>query len=188
MSSDTPAANAFRAAALQYNNALTLTSTLYKEDKRLHDIQGGRLGQSMFSIQGQLIHKQGPFLLPSDQRPTQQQRGIMYDQIFFYDAQAATSRCMGRFLEANEAILNKIHDELKEVNPLILKYVTARERSREQLQQQSGEFRLLWDTSVALVVEKGPRQTAADIQAGAVHPGRQNLPAADEIAVIIPDH
>ena len=182
MTSDTAPAKQFRASLNQYNNALTLTSTLYKEDTRLQNIQGGQRGQAMFSIQGQLIHKQGPLLEHS------QQGGAMYNQLFFYDTEAATSRRKGRFPGADVAILNKLHDELKQVNPFVKKYLTARERLEEQLQQQSGEFRLLWDTSATLVVEKGPRQTSAALQAGAVHPGRLNLPTVDEIAVIIPDH
>ena len=157
---DDPPARGFRKNIWAYNSALAFTSISYNKDARTD------LSRSLhcFQIHGELFHHQGP-LDPSSQEPP------VFAQLFFYDPDYATDVRAQQHPHLDLVILRGLHEMLTEHNPFIRLYKTARER----LTEQTGEFRLLLNPQMRLVLQLG-----ADRR-------RENLPTATELAGILPD-
>jgi Helitron helicase-like domain at N-terminus len=151
----------FRERIRHYNGALAFTSVNYKTDTRL---QGGF---RPFQIQGELYHLQGPLFNEPGAAP-------QYSQLWILDPQmAANARC-DRDRMIDRATLNELTDVLREVNPYIDLYKTARDQLVTMEAYSSPDHTPL-TAQLGLVMEAG-----ADRR-------RENLPTASEVAGIIPD-
>lgn len=154
------AAKAFRLNIRRYNSALTFTSMIYRKDDR----KELKRGPSGFQIHGELYHVQGPLISSASFAPR-------YAQLYFYDGDYASHLRHTRHSTLDPALLADQHSMLQNVNPFIAYYQTAAERLREM--NRSG--RLVLSPQLLFVEESG-----AD-------PRRENLPVANEVAVIISD-
>jgi hypothetical protein len=117
-----------------------------------------------FQIHGELYHYQGPLIPGSQDTPA-------FAQLFFYDPDYAADLRVQQYPRLDRTIFRDLHLMLTEHNPFITVYQTARER----LARQKGDFRLLLNPQMRLVL-----QTGADRR-------RENLPTATELAGILPD-
>ena len=155
-----PRARSFRQNIRAYNSALAFTSVSYTKDTRT-DLSRGL---HCFQIHGELFHYQGPLIPGSQDVPA-------FAQLFFYDPDYATDIRHRHHAGLDRSILRSLHDMLTDHNPFIRIYKTARER----LANQTGDFRLLLNPQMRLVLQSG-----ADRR-------RENLPTSTEIAGILPD-
>lgn len=155
-----PRARSFRQNIRAYNSALAFTSVSYTKDTRT-DLSRGL---HCFQIHGELFHYQGPLIPGSQDVPA-------FAQLFFYDPEYATDIRHQRHSGLDRSILRSLHDMLTDHNPFIRVYKTARER----LANQPGDFRLLLNPQMRLVLQSG-----ADRR-------RENLPISTELAGILPD-
>lgn len=157
---DDPRARSFRQNIRAYNLALAFTSVSYTKDTRT-DLSRGL---HCFQIHGELFHWQGPL------QPAPQEAPV-FAQLFFYDPDYATDIRNQRYPQLDRTILRGLHEMLTDHNPFIRIYKTARER----LASQTGQFRLLLNPQMRLILQSG-----ADRR-------RENLPTATELAGILPD-
>ena len=162
--SDEPCAQWFRQQIRQYNAALTFTSVNYGVDQR-PSIQRG---PTYFQIHGELFHLHGPLQALNNQSP-------QYAQLFFYDPAYAAAVRWTRNPELEHSILQALTEMLHEINPFIAVYQTAMERLRSPLQSDARLWRLLFTPQLRLILEEGSDQR------------RENLPARNEMAMVIPD-
>jgi hypothetical protein len=152
----------FREYIRKYNNALAFTSMSCKQDKRLD----GTTGVQCFQIQGELFHYQGPL------EPASSNAIPAFAQLIFYDPEQATDYRARQHRTLDHCLLWQLEEMLRECNPFIQLYKTARERLREQA---NGPLRIILNPQMRLIMEKG-----ADRR-------RENLPTANEVAVLIPN-
>jgi hypothetical protein len=157
---DDPRARSFRQNIRAYNSALAFTSVSYTKDTRT-DLSRGL---HCFQIHGELFHYQGPLEPGPQQAPT-------FAQLFFYDPDYATDIRVQHRPQLDRTILQGLHEMLTDHNPFIRIYKTARER----VASQAGDFRILLNPQMRLVL-----QTGADRR-------RENLPLAAEVAGVLPD-
>lgn len=142
-----------------YNNLFAFTST--SATTTTHGVTGG--GPLEFQIQGALYHYTGS-LNPLTNRLPQ------FAQLYFYDPDIAASyrALSGEGLDAG--IIADLTASLQSVNPFIQIYRTARER----FYALTNPGRLIVNPQMRLVFEHGADRC------------RENLPTANEIAVVIP--
>ena len=159
---DDPRSGEFRNHLRQYNAAFAFTSIMYG-DKTGQPEDGVRC----FQIHGELYHLQGP-LEPRSADPR-------YAQTYLYDPAEATDARARRNPILDREVIGALTEMLHEIrNPFISIYRTARERLLENA--PSGErINVILNPQLRLVLERG-----ADRR-------RENLPTADEVAIILPD-
>jgi hypothetical protein len=161
----------FRDAARHYNSSLSFTSVKYTPDKRLGDA-GQTGGVQVFSIHGEYYHQQGPLVTEPGEKPKFAAR-------LFYDPRDAAKASKDVFDDLHEPLLLELMDTIRNCNPYVEMYKTARERFTEQenvpLEQRPANLRVVLQPNMKLVIEKG-----ADRR-------RENLPTADEVAGLITD-
>ena len=150
---------AFRKNIRQYNNAFQFTSV--KCNINTHGLNAA--GPMDFQVHGSLYHFAGPLEPAAGETAA-------FAQLYFYDAQSAADIRGNNNLRDREFLI-ALHDFLETRNPFYRLYLTAKER----LAQSNGPERILITPRMELVVEQG-----ADLR-------RENLPVADEIAVLIPE-
>ena len=157
----------FRENARSYNNSLAFTAVSCKEESRLDaDTNGHRNpGPTCFQIHGELYHYT---------RPLHRSPGglISNAQWLFYDQQDAVRDLREVRTRIRPDILAECMDILRGCNP----YISLYKHAREPLDEQPGsQAAILANPRLELLVERG-----ADRR-------RENLPTADEVAVLIPD-
>jgi len=155
----------FRKNIREYNSALSFTSLKYSPDRRASVLGAGI---QCFQIHGELYHLQGPLNPLPNHQP-------QFAQLFLYDPHfAAQMRQRGHSnlrAETLLALTNMLHD----VNPFISLYKMANERLAEQDNLNPGqEARIILNPQLRLVLEVGSDHR------------RQNLPTANEVAMILP--
>lgn len=155
-----PLAKHFRANIRAYNGAFTFTSMNYQPDSRL----GSQAGSTGFQIHGELYHVHGSLTIKPPHAPR-------YAQLFFYDSSYVTDFRQARQPTLDPTLLKNLHEMLEDNNLFVPFYRTAQER----LQELSQAGNLLLNPRMQLVME-----SSADRR-------RENLPVAQEVAVIIPD-
>ena len=161
----TPESKNFCANIRQYNAAFAFTSANYQTTDR--GATGG--GHKVFQIMGELYHLMGPLEKtgPDDAR---------YAQMYFYDPQVANNARLRRQPNQNLQgdILMDIHTILTGEcrNPFIGVYRTAHE-ILQTARQIGTNLTLGINPDIQLII-----QDNADIR-------RENLPIADEVAVLI---
>lgn len=154
----------FRGNIRQYNSAFAFTSLKYQPDTRL-----GPGGYKCFSIHGQLYHMSRPLSF-HDQN---QEMDATYAQLYLYDSGIASARRSENNPSLNQILLQQLTAMLYECNLFIAIYKTTFERLQDP--GNSPDIRIILNPQMRLLLEKG-----ADCR-------RNNLPTADEIAIIIPD-
>ncbi|KAG0644478.1 hypothetical protein HOY80DRAFT_1028878 [Tuber brumale] len=154
----------FRQNLRQWNSVFAFTSTKFNMDDRPTAIGEGF---QLFQIHGAVYHQQGP-LLPAAARDA------LYSQIYLYDPAFAAQVRSTRAPELDRDIMISLTQMLQETSPYIQLYLTARERFA-QLSENEPNLRIILDPQLKLVVESG-----ADMR-------RENLPTADEVALILPE-
>ena len=153
----------FRQNIRHYNCALTFTSVNYTADCRLRD----NLRFAPFQIQGELYHLQGPLQNSTGQAP-------VFAQVWFHDPQYGADVRQQRDPKLHLPTLNALTEMLREVNPYISIYQTAKERL-EQAAAANEDVTIYLAPHMRLVMEEG-----ADRR-------RENLPLGSEVAAVIPD-
>ena len=154
----------FRKEIRSYNNALTFTSCRYTPDTQITH-QGG---VQPFQIHGELFHLQGPLDVETGQLPN-------YAQLYFYDPAFTNTTRISRATVLRESLLERLTNMLHEChNPFIQYYKTAKE-CLDSYRQSQGPMRIILNPQMRLIMETGADQR------------RENLPTANEIAVLIPD-
>ena len=110
------------------------------------------------------------------QGPLEPERGRtpQYTQLFFYNFHEATNFCNQRNGQLNPTIFQELLDLLYDVNPFIHIYKHAREVLQD-LPDNSANVQTAFNLCIELIVGEG-----ADCRC-------ENLPTADEVAVILPD-
>jgi len=155
----------FRQDIRRWNSLFAFTSIRYNADDRTG--QNGQ-GVQLFQIHGAVYHHQGPLILPGG-------RDALYSQVYLYDSaeavQARTAQSRG---ELNVALIASLTQMLQATSPFIQLYLTARERFA-QLPEQEPNLRIILNPPLSLIMETG-----ADMR-------RENLPTANEVAMILPD-
>ena len=96
-----------------------------------------------------------------------------YAQLYLYDSGFASARRFENNPGLNQILLRQLTAMLYECNPFIAIYKTAFERLQDP--GNSPEIRLILNPQMRLLLEEG-----ADRR-------RNNLPTADQVAIIIPD-
>ena len=107
----------FRKHIRRYNAALTFTSMGYTADTRV----AAQRGPNSFQVHGEVYHIQGPLVPESSQN-------AQYAQLFFYDPAYAANRRYQRNPTLNQTVMGDLTQMLKDVNPYISVYRTAREQ------------------------------------------------------------
>jgi hypothetical protein len=153
--------NSFFQHIRQYNSALAFTSVAYTPNRRL----GTHAYNPSLQIQGELHHFQGP-LIP------QRHRDPVYAQYFIYDPDKTARLRFGRNTTLSLSLLRGLDDMIRQFNPYYRIFQTAREVLSETSNSQS--TRIVITPRLQLIMKKG-----ADRR-------RENLPVADEIALLIP--
>lgn len=144
------------------NNALTFTSCRYTPDTRIT-----HQGVHPFQIHGELFHLEGPLDVETGQLPN-------YAQLYFYDPAFDTTR-ISRATVLRESLLERLTNMLHECqNPFTQYYKTA-QKCLGSYRQSQGPMRMILNPQMLLIMETGADQR------------RENLPTANEIAVLIPD-
>jgi len=154
----------FRKHVRRWNALFAFISIRFNADHRT-----GQRGQGvqLFQIHGAVYHQQGPLVPPAG-------RDALYSQIYLYDPiQAALARS-ARATELDERLIASVTQMLQTVSPFIQLYLTARERFA-QLSEQEPNLRIILDPRLSLILESG-----ADMR-------RENLPTANEVAMILPE-
>jgi hypothetical protein len=157
---DHPTSDSFFKNIRQYNSALAFTSIAYISDRRL----GVHAYNPTFQIQGEL-YLQGP-LNP------QAGNGLMYAQYFIYDPDEATRLCSAYNTNLSQSFLRELDAMIRQFNPYHRIFQTARKVLSETSNSQL--TRIVITPRLQLIIKKG-----ADRR-------RENLPVADEIALLIP--
>ena len=103
----------------QYNNALAFISV--GTDMENSAIQGS--GPASFRIHGALHHLMGALIPPDGIQP-------LYAQLYIYDPEEATNRCVQRNPQLDGAILLDLHTTLREIHPYAPLYQHAYEIMR----------------------------------------------------------
>lgn len=154
--SNSPDAREFRENIRQYNAAFAFTSLGVDVDERLNR-DGGR-HPYVFRIQGELYHHVGSLVPPDDHAPR-------YAQLYIYDSQFALNARAERNSNLSRETLRVLQETLTETHRYVQLYRHAFEVLRHTDAPELG-FRLVADPN------RDPR--------------RYNLPAAREIAAILP--
>jgi hypothetical protein len=140
-----------------YNNSIAFISLGAKLDRAITDTMNAA-GVYTFRIQGALHHSMRSLLSPPGERPR-------FAQVYLYDsAEEQLQFCHETHPNLNLEILQLLNTILRDVNPLVQYWRTARERIADNPQ---------------LTI----RLTMLDPQEN--DPRRYNRPTADDIAVII---
>ena len=154
----------FREHLRRWNALFAFTSIRFNPDDRT-----GQRGQGvqLFQIHGAVYHQQGPLVPPAG-------RDALYSQIYLYDPIQAALVRSARATELDERLIASVTQMLQTVSPFIQLYLTARERFA-QLSEQEPNLRIILDPRLSLILESG-----ADMR-------RENLPTANEVAMILPE-
>jgi len=154
----------FRQHIRRWNTLFAFTSLSFNADART-----GATGQGLqlFQIHGAIYHQQGPLVPPGG-------RDALYSQIYLYDPDQAAQARQARAPTLDMTIIASLTRMLQEVSPFIQLYLTARERFA-QLSEQEQNLRIILDPRLSLIVESGADRT------------RENLPTANEVAMILPE-
>ena len=159
-----PRGRHFREKIRWYNNAFAFTSVNCTESDR--GVQAGA-GPQPFQIHGALYHFTGNLEPAENAQPR-------FAQLYFYDPQMATEFRQTLTESLDRTILSEVTAVMHELpNPYISIYRTARERLRLARAEQDENVRILLNPQMRLIVESG-----ADLR-------REDLPTADEVAVLI---
>lgn len=168
-----PQAREFRKNARRYNNAMAFTSFKYNEDTRLSHLRGG---VKSFSAHGKIYHYQGPLTEAPGEQP-------VFNQLFLHDPDYATDKRLDMDFNRglNRTTIVELDLLIRDVNPFIKLYKTAKEMvdriTEEHTPENPEPWRVVLSPQMKLIYEK----------TDGVHKGRVNLPAAAEVALIIPD-
>ena len=154
----------FRDILRRWNSLFAFTSIRYNMDDRPTAMGGGF---QLFQVHGAIYHQQGPLLPPAGQ-------DALYSQIYLYDPTLAIRARSTRAPELDASLIARLTQMLQTSCPLIQHYLTAKERFAA-LEAQEPNFRIILDPQLSLIVETG-----ADLR-------RENLPTANEIAIILPE-
>ncbi|KAG0636372.1 hypothetical protein HOY80DRAFT_1088989 [Tuber brumale] len=163
MSQDGPS-RSFRQNLHHWNSLYAFTLIRFNMDDRPAAIGDGF---QLFQVHGAVYHQQGPL------HPAVGQDAL-YSQMYLYDPAYAAQVRSTRAPELDAGIITSLTQMLQEISPFIHLYLTARER----FEQQAGlepNLRIILDPQLRLMVETG-----ADLR-------RENLPTANEVAMILPD-
>jgi hypothetical protein len=158
---DHPNSDSFIKHIRQYNSALAFTSIAYTPDRRLRANEYN----PTFQIQGELHYLQGPLNLQAGREP-------IYAQYFIYDPDEASRRRLTRNTELSQSLLRELDIMIRQFNSHYRIFKTAREILNEISNSQS--TRIIITPRLQLIIEHGADQR------------RENLPVADEIALLLP--
>ncbi|KAI6138303.1 hypothetical protein BKA82DRAFT_15394 [Pisolithus tinctorius] len=147
----------FRKNICQYNNALAFTSVGVEVDRET--VQGA--GPASFGIHGNLHHLMGALMPPQNLQPS-------YAQLYIYDPQEATDRCLHRNPDLHGDILLDLHNTLTEYHPYAPIYHQAYEIMRVKPPEEHT------DVCMCIYLQQGADER------------RYNLPTVDEISAIVP--
>ena len=165
LTAENPRARAFRKDIRRYNNAFAFTSVDYRQTDR--GVRGN--GLNCFQIHGSLYHVTGPLEPVTGAQPK-------FAQLYVYDPQVAADVRCGLFDGLDRQFIQDFTNFIASNNPFPMLYKFAAERLREAQQRSSPtDMRVVLNPQMRLILKKG-----ADKR-------RENLPTADEVAVIIPD-
>ena len=165
MNGDNHEARSFREGLRRWNSIFAFTSIRFNMDNRATEI-GGTF--QLFQIHGALYHRQGPLV------PAGGLEDARFSQIYLYDPADAARARFTLAPELNANLITSLTMRLHEHNPLIQLYQTARERFAA-ISEVEDNCRLILNPQLRLILERG-----ADRR-------RENLPTANEVAIILPE-
>ena len=165
MNGDNPEAKSFQEGLRRWNSIFAFTSIKFNIDNRATEI-GGTF--QLFQIHGALYHRQGPLV------PAGGLGDARFSQVYLYDPADAARARIALAPEQNSTLIASLTTMLHEHNPLIQLYQTARERFAA-ISEAEDNCRLILNPQLRLIVARG-----ADRR-------RENLPTANEVAMILPE-
>lgn len=134
-----------------------------------------------FVIQGQAYTMHGPVNVP----PNQNNARPRYAQLYISDPQEATEARRNANGTLDRPLLERLDALIREVNPLLPLYRTARDILRQQ--QNPDAVQVLIAPNFNLRLTEGPSQNDDDVstadEAAALTPQHGDEPAADRLAI-----
>jgi len=148
----------------RWNTLFAFTSIRFNADDRTG--QRGP-GVQLFQIHGAIYDQQGPLVPPAG-------REALYSQIYLYDPIQAAQVRSAMTTELDDRSIASITRMLQTVFPFVQLYHTARERFA-QLSEQEPNLDIILDPQLSVILESGANMR------------RENLPTANEVAMILPE-
>lgn len=155
----------FRDYIWEYNRALAFTSLGVKED---HKINNGT-SVPVFRIQGELCHRSGALLPAEDQEP-------VYAQLYIYDPQTSLQHRMQ----------NNAHTRLRADTMSLLEDIIRQHHQYAPIYLHAHEILRNIDTDDVCIRLRAIPRKAGDAPEQHIDARRYNLPAIDEVAVLLP--